>query len=320
MQAIIYHKKKSVKGFSIQKVEDPRPSDQEVLVKIDSVSLNAGDYRLIQLGMIPKSKIFGAAISGRIVSIGKDVRRLKVGDEVVGDLSNCGFSGLAEYVAAPENILALKPSQVSFETAAAIPLGAVTALQALKNIGKIKEGDKVLISGAGGGVGTFAVQLAKQYKAHVTATCSEKNLKLVKSLGADVVLDYTKTDFSAQGEIYDVIIVINGKNPISKYKKTLVKGGQCVIVGGPIPQILSVALFGALISIGHKRITTFVAKPDVKDLDTLLEWVEKGKINPIIDKVYPFEETGRGMEYLLTGHVSGKIIIKVSSDEIGVRV
>jgi len=313
MKAIIYNKKKSAKGFSVQKVEDPKPSDQEVLVKIDSVSLNAGDYRLIQLGMIPKSKIFGAAIAGRIVSVGKDARRFKVGDEVVGDLSNCGFSGLAEYVAAPENVLALKPSQVSFETAAAVPLGAITALQSLKNIGNIKEGDKVLISGAGGGVGTFAVQLAKHFKAHVTTTCSEKNMKLVKSLGADVVLDYTKTDFSTQGETYDLIIAVNGKNSIAKYKKALVKGGRCVIVGGPIPQILSILLFGAVISAGHKKFSTFVAKPEVKDLETVLDLVAKGEINPVIDRVYPFEEAGRGMEYLLTGHVSGKIIIKVDS-------
>lgn len=314
MRAILYNKKKSVKGFELQNIEAPRPSEQEVLIKIDSVSLNAADYRLIQIGMIPKSKILGAAISGRIVSVGKDIKRFKAGDEVVGDLSGCGFGGLAEYVVASENVLALKPSQVSFEIASAVPLGAITALQALKNIGNIKEGDKVLISGAGGGVGTFAVQLAKHFKAHVTATCSEKNIKTMKSLGADVVLDYTKTDFSANGETYDLIIAINGKYAIAKYKKALVQGGRCVIVGGPIPQILFVLLFGAVMSMTHKKIGTFEAKPNVMDLEYVLDLVEKGEINPVIDQVYPFEETGRGMAYLLTGHVSGKIIIKVDSE------
>lgn len=315
MKAIIYDKKQSATGFALRQIDEPVPADNEVLVKVLFVSLNAGDYRSIQLGMIPKRKIFGADIAGRIVSVGKAVEKFKIGDEVVGDLSSCGFGGMAEYVAVPEHALVAKPAHVPFEVAAATPLAAVTALQALKKAGDIKPGERIFISGGGGGVGTFAVQLAKYYQAHVTVTCSEKNVEILKAIGSDVVLDYKKTDFSANSEAFDKIFAVNGHHSLSTYKKALVKGGQCVVVGGTIRQILFVLLFGAVFSIGNKKIQVLSAKPNTQDLAFILDLIGKGEIKPVIDRQYNLEEADQAMAYLLSGHVSGKILLKVGAEQ-----
>ena len=198
MKAIVYNKKSYPDKLVYCDVDKPVPNDNEVLIKIHSVSLNAADYRSMKMGLIPKRKIFGADIAGRIESVGKNISLFKPGDEVMGDLASYGFGGLAEYVTAPERALIIKPDQVSFEEAATLPMAAMTALQALRDKGNIQKGQKVLIVGSAGGVGTFAIQLAKYFETEVTAVCSSKNVQQTLSLGANYVIDYTKENFTKQ--------------------------------------------------------------------------------------------------------------------------
>ncbi len=221
MKACVYEKRNTPDVLVYRDVEQPVPGDQEVLVKIHAVAINAADYRSMRMGIIPKKKIFGADIAGRVEAVGKNVTSLKIGDDVFGDISGCGFGGFAEYAAVPENLLASKPASVSFETAAALPMASLTALQALRNQGEIKPGQKVLIYGAGGGVGLFAVQLAKYFGAEVSAVCSAVNGELVRSLGADYVIDYSKEDFAKSSKRYELVLGVNGSRPLSVYKRVL---------------------------------------------------------------------------------------------------
>ncbi len=215
MKAVVYQKKGSPEKLVYSEIDKPVPGDNEVLIRVKAVSLNAADYRSMKMGIIPKMKIFGADIAGIIETAGKNITQFKPGDEVMGDLASFGFGGLAEYVTAPEKALVAKPSQVSFEEAAAMPMAAITALQALRNKGNIQKGHKVLIVGCAGGVGTFAIQLAKYFEAEVTGVCSPKNMQQTLSLGADHVIDYTKEDFSKSGKRYDLILGVNGNYSLS---------------------------------------------------------------------------------------------------------
>lgn len=311
MKAVVYDKNASQDILVYREVEKPIPSDDEVLVRIHAVSLNAADYRSIKMGAIPKRKIFGADIAGRIEAVGKNISRFAAGDEVLGDISGNGFGGLAEYVAISDAPLVLKPADISFETAAAVPMSAVTALQALRNQGKIQPGHKVLIYGAGGGVGSFAVQLAKHYGAEVTAVCSERNRNVVQSLGADQVMDYQKDDFSTTSQRFDLILAINGSQPLSRYKRLLAAGGVCVVVGGALPQVFKAMLLGPLMSIGPRKTRILRAKPAAADLTFLIGLVKENKIKPVIDRWYPLAETADAMRYLSGGHALGKVIIKI---------
>lgn len=311
MKAVVYEKSASPDVLVYRDVEKPVPGDDEVLVKIQAAAANAADYRSIKMGSIPKSKIFGSDIAGHIEMVGKNITRFKIGDTVLGDISGCGLGGFAEYVAVPEAPLVLKPTAVSFETAAAVPMSAVTALQGLRNQGKIQAGQKILIYGAGGGVGTFAVQLAKHFGAFVTAVCSEKNGKLVESLGADQVIDYQKHDLSQNAKRYDLILAINGSNSLAKYKRSLASGGICVVVGGALSQVLKAVLFGGLLSIGSRKIRSLNAKPNAEDLAFVVNLVANGIVKPVIDRRYPLAETAEAMRYLSGGHSSGKVIIEI---------
>jgi 2-desacetyl-2-hydroxyethyl bacteriochlorophyllide A dehydrogenase len=311
MKAVVYDKSSSPDFLSFREVEKPLPNDNEVLVKIMAVSINAADYRSMRMGIIPKRKIFGADIAGQVVAAGKNIEKFKVGDEVFGDLAGCGFGGLAEYVAVPEKVLALKPASVSFEDAAAIPMAAVTALQALRDIGHIQAGQTVLICGAGGGVGTYAVQLAKYFGAQVTAVCSPNNVELARSLGADQVIDYTKEDFAANGKQYDLVLAVNGNRSLSTYKRAMAPRGIYVMIGGALTQVFKSLLFGPFLSINGKKMRALAAKPSSTDLELIIKLVEEGKIKPIIDKRYPLAETGEAMQYLSKGHARGKVIIRV---------
>lgn len=311
MKAVVYDKSASPDVLVYREVEKPSPGDNEVLVKIHAASMNAADYRSMKMGMIPKRKIFGSDIAGRIEAVGRNIRRFTVGDEVIGDISGCGMGGFAEYVAVPETPLAMKPAAVSFDTAAAVPLAAVTALQGLRNQGNIQSGQKVLIFGAGGGVGTFAVQLAKHFGAIVTAVCGEHNIPVVQSLGADLVLDYRKNDFTKIDQRYDLILVINGKNALSTYKRLMVPGGTCVVVGGSLSQVIKAMLFGGLMSIGSKKVRILAAKPNAKDLEMVIQLVAEGKVTPVMDRSYPLAETAEAMRYVSGGHAQGKVIIRV---------
>lgn len=311
MKAVVYDRRNSPDTLAIRDVEKPVPQDHEVLVKIHAVSLNAADYRSMQMGIIPKRKIFGADIAGRVEEVGKNIENFKVGDEVFGDIARSGFGGLAEYAAAPERLLALKPSCVSYEDAAAVPMAAVTALQALRDMGNIQKGQKVLICGAGGGVGNFAVQLAKSFGAEVTAVCSTENAELVRSIGADYVIDYKKEDFTKRGKHYDLVLAVNGNHSLFAYRRTLTSNGVLVMAGGSLAQLFSTILFGSLLSIGSKKIRHLSTKHNRKDLELVMKLVEAGTVKPIIDRRYPLDHTAEAMRYVSKGHARGKVIITV---------
>jgi NADPH:quinone reductase-like Zn-dependent oxidoreductase len=311
MKAVVYHKKGLPDKLIFCDAEKPSPNDNEVLIKIYAASANAADYRSMRMGIIPKRRIFGADIAGRVESVGKYIRKFKPGDEVIGDLSDFGFGGFAEYVVAPEKALVPKPVNILFEEAAALPLAAITALQALRDKGNIQQGKKVLIAGSGGGVGTYAVQLAKYFGAEVTAVCSTKNVGQTISLGADHAIDYTKDDFTKSNRYYDLILAINGNRPLNAYKRILNPNGIYVMVGGALSQILKSILFGWLMSFGSKKMRYLVAKSNQKDLEFVVKLVEDGKIKPVIDRRYSLENTALAMRYLGEGHARGKVVINV---------
>jgi len=311
MKAVLYDKSNSPDVLVVREVEKPVPQVNEVLVKIMAVSINAADYRSMRMGIIPKRKIFGADIAGVVEAAGKNTEKFKVGDEVFGDLASFGFGGFAEYVAVPERALALKPASVSFEDAAAVPMAAVTALQALRDKGHIKPGQAVLIYGAGGGVGSYAVQLAKYFGAEVTAVSSSTNAELVKSLGADIVIDYTKEDLKEVDRQFDIVLAVNGNRPLSFYRRVLSPNGICVMVGGSLSQVVKAMLFGAILSFGSRKIQILAAKPNAKDLEFIIKLVQEGKLKPVIDRRYPLQETAEGMRYLSEGHARGKVVINV---------
>ena len=311
MKAVVYHKKSSPEKLVYSEIDKPVPGDNEVLVKVHAVSLNAADYRSMKMGIIPKRKIFGADIAGFIETVGKNITLFKPGDEVMGDLGSFGFGGLAEYVTAPEKAMVAKPSAVSYKEAAAMPMAAVTALQALRNKGNIQKGQKVLIVGSAGGVGTFAIQLAKYFEAEVTGVCSPKNVQQTLSLGADHVIDYTKEDFSKSGKHYDLILGINGNYSLLAFKKTLAKNGVYVMVGGSFLQIFKSLVFGRMFSLGSKKMKSLAAKANQNDLEFLAGLLEKGRIRPVIERLYTLDKSAEAMNYLKQGHGSGKVIIIV---------
>lgn len=311
MKAVVYHKKGSPDKLIYGDAEKPEPNDNEVLIKIFASSVNAADYRSMGLGIIPKRRIFGADIAGMVESVGKNIRQFKPGDEVMGDLADLGFGGFAPYTVAPEKALVLKPVNLSYEEAAAFPLAALTALQALVDRGNIQKGNKVLIVGSGGGVGTFALQLAKHFGTEVTAVCSSKNVEQSRSLGAENVIDYSKEDFTKTKNRYDLIIAVNGNYPLSAYKRILNPGGRCVIVGGTLVQIFKSLFFRRLMSFGSKKLVTVSAKSNQKDLELIAKLASEGKIKPVIEKRYPLEQTAQAMRYASEGHARGKVVINV---------
>jgi len=265
MKAIVYTKYGSPDVLQLKEVENPSPKDDEVLIKIHAASVNAADLHLLRAdpflvrlmggGLLkPKNKILGADIAGQVEAVGRNVKQFKPGDEVFGDISGCGWGGFAEYVCAGENGLALKPANISFEESAAVPLAAVTALQGLRDKGQIQPGQKVLINGASGGVGTFAVQIAESFGAEITAVCSTRKLDMMRSIGADHVIDYTQEDFTQNGQRYDLIIAANGYHPISAYKRALGPKGIYVMTGGSTAQIFQALLLGPWMSMtGSKK-------------------------------------------------------------------
>jgi len=311
MKAILYNKKGSPEKLSLCEINKPIPKENEVLIRVHAVSLNAADYRSMKMGMIPKRRIFGADIAGCVESVGKNASTFKIGDEIIGDLASYGFGGLAEYVAAPENALVLKPENVSFESAATLPLAAVTALQALRNKGNIQKGQKVLIVGSAGSVGPYAVQLAKYFGAEVTGVCSTKNIKQTLSIGADYAIDYSKEGFLNTKERYNLIIGINGNYPLLAYRRSLTSNGIYVMVGGSLSQIFKSLLFGGILSVGSKKMKSLSAKPNKQDLEFLGSLLENGIIKPVIEQRFTLDKASDAMKYLSQGHSSGKVIINV---------
>ena len=323
MKAIVYTKYGPPDVLQLKEVEKPTIKENEVLVKIHAASVNAADWhlltadiflvRLMGMGLLkPKNTILGADIAGRVEAVGKDIKQFRPGDEVFGDIFAGGTGGFAEYASVSESALALKPANLSFEEAAAAPLAAVTALQGLRDEGQIKPGQKVLINGASGGVGTFAVQIAKSFGAEVTAVCSTRNLDMARSIGADHVIDYTKEDFTQNGQQYDLILAANGYHPISAYKRALTPQGVYVMAGGSPAQMFQAMLLGSWMSTkGGKKMGGVSAKANQKDLVIIKELLESGKVVPVIDKRYPLSEVPEALRYLGTGHARGKIVITV---------
>jgi len=312
MKAIVYNKTNSPNKLAYCDVEKPRQNDNEVLIKIVCASINAADYRSLKMKMIPKKKIFGAAIAGTVESVGKNIQQFKPGDEVLGDLSDFGFGGFADYAVAPEKALTLKPAKLSFEEAATLPVAATTALKALRDKGNIQKGQKVLIVGAAGGVGTFALQLANYYGAITTAVCGTKNLERSSDLGAESVIDYTKEDFTKSNERYDLILAINGSYSLFGYKRILNPNGIYVMVGGGLLQIFKSIFFGWLLSFGTKKMRFLSAKSDPKDLEFVANRLENREIKAVIERRYSLSETADAMHYLSEGHAQGKVIIEIA--------
>ena len=322
MKAIVYEKYGQPDVLELREIEKPTPQDDEVLVKIHAASLNQYDWHLLTADIFlvrfmgggllkPKSHILGADIAGRVEAVGKNVTQFQVGDAVYGDLAARWAGGLAEYVCASENLLAHKPTNLSFEQAAAVPMAGITALQGLRDAGKIQAGHNVLIQGAAGGVGTFAVQIAKMYGAHVTAVCSTRNLEQARSLGAAEVIDYTKTDFTKNGKQYDLILAANGYHPLADYKRALTPDGIYVMAGGTPRQMFDAMLWGAWNSRGGQKMGILSAHTTQNDLAFLASQIEAGKIIPVIDRCYPLGETAAAFRYLGQGHARGKIIITI---------
>lgn len=314
MKAIVYSKKQVPSAFQCREIAIPVPKEKEVLVKVSYASINAADTRSLKMGIIPKSKIFGSALSGRVESLGQQASRFKVGDEVLADLSDFGFGALAEYALVPEKALALKPQDLSFDLASALPVAATTALQALRDKGQIKKGQKVLIVGASGGVGSAAVQIAKHLGAVITAVCSSANVQQTKDLGADFVIDYHQENFLNRKESYDLILAINGNYPLLGYGKLLKPSGTLVMVGGSLAQIFKTLLLGKLLSLGSKKMRLLAAKANPNDLALVAEWAAKSILKPNISKEYILEDSGAAMDYLSEGHASGKVLIKIVAE------
>jgi NADPH:quinone reductase-like Zn-dependent oxidoreductase len=245
--------------------------------------------------------------------VGSDVTQFRPGDEIYGDLAASGNGAFAEYIAVPEQALAPKPANLTFEQAAAVPMAAVTALQALRDGGEIQAGHTVLINGASGGVGTFAVQIAKSFGAEVTAVCSTRNVALVRSLGADHIIDYTREDITRSAQRYDLILAVSGYHPLWAYRRLLRPEGRYVMVGGSGAQLFETLLFGPLISlVGRKRLAPFTATPSSKELLVMKELLEAGKVVPVIDRCYPLDETAEAIRYLEGEHARGKVVITVT--------
>lgn len=320
MKAILYHSFGSPEVLKLADVEKPALTEESVLVRVHASSVNPAEWYAMtglliartQNGLFkPKDPRIGTDFSGVVEAVGNQVTHLKPGDEVYGGRSGA----FAEFVTV-KNAVVRKPANISFEEAAAIPTAAVTALQGLRDHGKIKPGDKVLINGAAGGVGTFAVQIAKAYGAEVTAVCSSKNVDMVRSLGADHVIDYTREDFTQCGRQFDLLLDVSGSRSWREYKRVLKQNARFVIIGapkgnkvlGPLGHIikLKLATIGA-----SQTVTFFIAQFNRDDLNLLREMTEAGKVKPIVERVYPLNEAADAMRHLGTGHAKGKLVLKI---------
>lgn len=317
MKAIVYTKYGGPEVLQLKEIEKPSPKDDEVLIKVHAASINDWDFGLLEGDLInrllngilkPKRKILGSDIAGRIEAIGKNITKFKTGDDVYGDLSGY-WGGFAEYTCALEKSLALKPAAMSFEEAAAIPQAAMLAVQGLIDKGKIHPGQKVLINGAGGGVGTFAVQIARLYGVEITAVDSTGKLDMLRSIGFDHVIDYTKEDFTKNGRRYDLILDVKTNRSMFDYARALHPGGTYVTVGGSMNRLLQALILGPLISIIRKRQLRIVALKTNKDLLYMNELFEAGKIKPVIDGPYKLTEFVEAFRLFGNAAHKGKVVI-----------
>ncbi len=323
MKAIVCPKYGSPDVLQLQEIVKPVAQEDEVLIKVHAASLNSRDWRrmranpffirLMAGGLLrPKNPILGVDVAGRVEEVGSDVKKFKPGDEVFGYLYRYGGRTIAEYVCAAENEIAPKPANLSFEQAAAVPLAAIVALQSLRDNGNIQPGQKVLIHGASGGVGTFALQIAKAFGAEVTAVCSTRNLEMARSLGAEHVIDYKVEDFSHNGQQYDLILAVNGYHPIADYLRALKPEGTYVVAGGSMAQLFQAASNRKRISrTGRQKAIVVSLEHNEKDLVELKELLESRKIMPVIDGCYPLSKTSEAFWYFEKAHPRGKVVISM---------
>jgi NADPH:quinone reductase-like Zn-dependent oxidoreductase len=325
MKAFVYERYGPPEVLQLKDIERPTPTEKQVLVRVQAASLNAFDWHMMRAkpflvrimtgGLTkPKLSIPAVDISGVVEAVGGEVSMFKPGDEVFGEVA-VDSGGLAEFAAAPERTLAGKPANLSFEQAAAVPMIGITALQALRDAGEIQPGHKVLINGASGGVGTFAVQLAKHFEAEVTAVCSTRNLEMARSLGADHVIDYTQENFTRNGKQYDLIMAANGYHPITAYKRALTPNGRYVMVGGSNAQMFQAMLLGPLMSSkGGRQMKGLSAKTKQEDLQNLKELLETSGIEPVIERTYPFNQSIEAMRHIDSRRARGKVVVNVAAD------
>ena len=324
MKAIVHTIYGSPDVLELKEVEKPTPTDNEVLIRVKAVSVNLSDWEGLRgkplyarlSGLFsPGQTILGSDVAGVVEAVGSHVQRFKQGDEVFGDLVMFG-GGFAEYVCAPEKILALKPASLTFEEAAAFPQGAVIALQGIRDKGQVQPGQKVLINGAGGGAGTFAVQLAKMYGAEVTGVDNARKLDMLRSLGADHVIDYAQVDFTKNGQRYDFILDLVAHRSVFAYKRALNANGNCFMVGGSMATMLQVLLLGSRIGKAEgKKIGLLVVRSSPNDLLFMTGLYEARKIIPVIDRSFSLSEVPEALRYLGEGHAKGKIIITVEQND-----
>jgi NADPH:quinone reductase-like Zn-dependent oxidoreductase len=323
MQAIVQTEYGSAEVLQLAEVDRPKVGDNQVLVQVRAAAVHAGDWhlmrgepwlvRLIYGGLRrPTVKTLGCDVAGVVAAIGQNVTQFQPGDQVFGDISEVGFGAFAEYVAVPETALVLKPENVAFEVAAAVPVSAVTALQGLRDVGQLRAGQRVLITGAGGGVGSFAVQIAKLMGAEVTAMCSHSKLDLVRSLNPSHVIDSTHTNIAEMNQRYDVVLDTAAYRSVLIYRHLMEPGGTYVLVGGEIKRIFQVMLLGQILSkfMGYK-LKFLTTKPNQQDLVTLKNWLATGQVQPCIDRAYSLREVPAAIDYVEQGKANGKVVITV---------
>ena len=320
MQAIVYHEYGSLDVLKLEEVQKPTPADNQLLIKVHAVSINRSDWEGLtgkplyaRIGGLikPNNKILGSDIAGIVEAVGKDVKQFEPGDEVFGLILNYG-GGFAEYACKSEKALALKPTGMTFEEAAAIPQAAFIALQGIREKGQVQPGQRVLINGAGGGAGTFAIQLAKLAGAEVTGVDNTEKLEWMQSLGADHVIDYTKEDFTKNGKQYDLILDVIAHRSVFAYQRALAPNGTYFMVGGSVATMFQMLLLGPWIRrITGKKIRLLVVQTDSKDLVYITELIESGRVVSVIDKRYSLSEAADALRYLGEGHAKGKVVITV---------
>lgn len=323
MQAVVYTQYGSPDVLHLQEVPTPTPKEDEVLIKVHVASANAMDLhflggkpfmRLMFGGLFkPKHSILGGDVAGTVIAVGKNIKQFQPGDEVFGDISNNGLGAFAEYACAKENSIVHKPANITFEQAAALPIAGQTALQGLRDLAQIQAGQKVLVNGAAGGVGNFAVQIAKHYGCEVTGVCRTDKVEMVRSMGADHVIDYKKEDFTQRGEQYNVIFDIAASRPFAECKRALKPKSHYVLAGGSFKYIFQLLLFNRFISDKNgQQFHSQIAKINQQNLHTLGELVATKQISPNIDKCYPLSQVAEAIHYLKSGNVKGKVVISVA--------
>lgn len=323
MKAIVYTQYGTPDVFRWQEVPKPTPKDNQVLIKVHASSVNAAESHLMHgrpylmrlaFGLFkPKNTILGSDVAGTVVAVGRDVTQFQVGDEVFGDIGDTGMGAFAEYACGSESALVHKPANATFEQAASMPIAALTALQGLRDQGQIQAGQKVLISGAAGGVGSFALQIAKSYGCEVTGVCRTDKVEMVRSMGADHVIDYKKEDFTQRGKQYDLILDAAAFHPFAECKRALTPQGTYVLAGGSMSLLFQLMLFSNFISEkGGKQFRTLVAKIKKSDLQILSQLLETKQITPMLDRSYPLDQVADALRYLESGNVKGKVVITVA--------